>query len=64
MSWELRNVGWPIPLPEPWPFFLRNPKPQQNYYIMEHRDKMFIYPYGYTQFHSEYYKGGVINTWS
>lgn len=63
MSWELRNVGWPIPIKNDWPINTETNKPKPDYYIFKHRDELFVQPWGYTQFISDYYKGHQIDVW-
>lgn len=59
MSWEIKDVGWPIP-------YRVNPysiEKKESPYIMKHRDELYILPYGYTYFPVETYKGRLINEW-
>lgn len=63
MTWEIRSTGWPIPLPETWPIPSKKSSSPENVYIMKHRDELYILPYGYTKFLTEYYKGNTIDAW-
>lgn len=63
MTWEIRNVGWPVPYTthDYWP--LAKPKQLVNPYLFEYRDKEYIQPYGHTYYPTENYKGKTINQW-
>lgn len=59
MTWEIRNTGWPIPFPDPWPISI--PKIKKDYYILEHRDQLFRWEFGKTIYQTEDHKGCYIN---
>lgn len=64
MTWEIRNVGWPLPYSDTWPISQKKTKPAEMPYLFEHRDKLYIQPYGYTYYSTENYKGRIISYWS
>jgi hypothetical protein len=64
MSWGIKNVGWPIPYGDSWPISQKISKPVETPHLFEHRDQLYIQPYGYSYYLTELQKGRIINTWS
>ena len=64
MTWEIRNVGWPVPYGDTRPVSQNKPKPVEVPHLFEYRDKLYIQPYGYTYYSTETHKGRIVNYWS
>jgi hypothetical protein len=64
MTWEIRNVSWQLPYNDSWRISQQQSKPTEVPYLFEHRDKLYIQPYGYTYYPTEDYKGRIINSWT
>lgn len=62
MTWELRNVGWPVPYGEPWPISSKSPKSQESQ-IQTSPTKHIIVVYGYNWFATEAHLGQKVNVW-
>lgn len=62
MTWQISNVGWPIPLSTSWPVS------DSGKHRIEATPYLLTSPpvqlYGSSLYYSESQKGQVINTWS
>jgi len=64
MTWDIRNVGWPIPYQnDSWPISKPKKPAIEPIYMFAYRDQLYAQPYGYTRYISEYHKGRNIDTW-
>lgn len=67
MTWELRNVGWPIPYTniDDWPISYKKlddwPIPNKDDWPIPKQQK--YYYYGYSIYLTENNKGTIISTW-